>query len=199
MDLSHWAIVDVFTVEQAACLWVDKEPRLLYAGQHGREYSDAHAILQALTGAIVSGTLQADSSRNALRAMGDFRRSLVAREDLRAFAERKRQHPAFLFDTLLSEAESEGMKPQSLPREDADSGKSRGGRPQEYDWDAFTIEIIRLANTPDGLPPKQADLIGQMLQWCENQWEKQPAESSVKSRISRIYNRLGLGRKPGGQ
>ena len=126
MDLSHWAIVDVFTVEQAACLWVDKEPRLLYAGQHGREYSDAHAILQALTGAIVSGTLQADSSRNALHAIGDFRRSLVAREDLRAFAERKRQHPAFLFDTLLCEAESEGMKPQSLPREDADSGKVKG-------------------------------------------------------------------------
>ena len=124
-----WAFVDVFTVEQAACLWVDRGGRLLSGGLYRREYSDAYAILQALTGAIVSKTLRADSSRNALRAMGDFRRSLVTREDLCAFAERKRQHSAFLFDTLLSEAESEGMKPQSLPREDADSGKSTGGRP----------------------------------------------------------------------
>ena len=73
--------------------------------------------------------------------------------------------------------------------------RSRGGRPLEYDWNAFFIEIIRIANTPDGLPGKQSELIRDMLYWCENTWGKQPAESAAKQKISEIYNGLGLGRK----
>ena len=85
---------------------------------------------------------------------------------------------------------------KELPEPESDlPAKSKGGRPREYDWDALTIEIIRIANSPDGLPDTQAELVEQVLQWCENTWGKQPAESSVKARVSRIFNDLGLGQK----
>ena len=73
---------------------------------------------------------------------------------------------------------------------DSPAPKNKGGRPREYDWDAFMIEIIRVANSPDGLPDTQAELIRDMLQWCENNWGKQPADSYVRSKISLIYNGL---------
>ena len=56
------------------------------------------------------------------------------------------------------------------------------------------IEIIRIADL-DTLPEKQSELIEQMLQWCEDTWRVQPAESTVKQRISKIYNDLGRGQK----
>ena len=176
MDLSHWELVQEFTVEQVACLWVGEEPRSVLRYPFPGQRPEPHGILQALTGAIQRGELRVDSSQNPYRGKGNFRLSKVTRDDLRTFAESKGQRPAFLFDTLLSE--------------DPDPGKSKGGRPREYDWDAFTIEIIRIANTPDGLPERQAVLIEQMLEWCREKWGREPAESSVKAKISSIYNAL---------
>ncbi len=64
--------------------------------------------------------------------------------------------------------------------------KNKGGRPAEYDWEEFYIEIIRIADG-QGLPSKQSDLVKQISQWCSHHWGKEPADSSIKSRISRIY------------
>jgi hypothetical protein len=61
-----------------------------------------------------------------------------------------------------------------------------GGRPPKYDWDAFAREIVRLANTPDGLP-KREELHRYMLDWCEKAWGDAPAESTVRERIARLY------------
>ena len=110
------------------------------------------------------------------------------------FASAKGERPAFLFDTLISDAAANELPAVVDPQ----TTQSKGGRPQEYDWDALTIEIIRIANSPDGLPESQAALVEQLLQWCENTWGKQPAESSVKARISKIFRALGLGQKPSG-
>ena len=126
--------------------------------------------------------------------IGNYSKSFVKRDDLKALANSKGQRPTFLFDTLMPETGSKDL-PES---ECVTPVKSKGGRPREYDWDALTIEIIRIANSPDGLPETQAEIIEQLLQWCENAWGKQPADSSVKSRISKIYNELGLGQKPPG-
>ena len=65
-----------------------------------------------------------------------------------------------------------------------------GGRPAEYDWDSFMLEIIRRANTPDGLPDSQAELIREMLQWFTDKFGSEPAESSLKLRTSKIYKYL---------
>ena len=193
-DLSHWGLVDTLTVKQAACLWAGVDPS---KGQYARTISEVSRlapITQLISSAIQSGRLVADSSKNFLSSLGDYSKSLVTRDDLMAFASAKGQRPAFLFDTLMPDAA--GSEPPAVV--DHQTIKSKGGRPREYDWDALTIEIIRIANSPDGLPESQAALVEQLLQWCENTWGTQPAESSVKARTSKVFRALGLGQKPPG-
>ena len=194
-DLATWALADALTVRQAACLWVGAEPTNNLYLVRGSLKDKITATEQMLTAAIRSGILDADSSTNAFASFGDHSKTEVTREALRAFAESKNQHPAFLFDTLLPqkvEHVDEGSDDGAAPSEKT---RSRGGRPPEYDWNAFVIEIVRIANTPDGLPEKQSELIKGMLQWCENTWGKQPSDSMAKEKISTIYNGIGLGRK----
>jgi hypothetical protein len=61
------------------------------------------------------------------------------------------------------------------------------GRPRKYDWDSFYVEIAVLADL-DGMPETQADLERLMADWCNENWEDQPSESMVRSKISSIYN-----------
>jgi hypothetical protein len=60
------------------------------------------------------------------------------------------------------------------------------GRPKEYDWDAFAREIVRRANTPDGLPDR-ARLTRDMAQWCIDTWGKEPADSTLRKQVSKLY------------
>jgi hypothetical protein len=66
--------------------------------------------------------------------------------------------------------------------------KHTGGRPQKYDWAAFDREMIRLANTPDGLPDRPA-LMRHMMDWCSTTWgaDKVPAESVIRDHIAKLY------------
>ena len=52
------------------------------------------------------------------------------------------------------------------------------------------MEIIRRANAVDGLPEKQAELVGEMMGWFSENYDTEPAVSSVKQRISKIYKYL---------
>ena len=52
--------------------------------------------------------------------------------------------------------------------------KAKGGRPAEYDWHGFIIEIIRIADL-DSLPERQSGLMSRMLDWCNQTWGKEPA------------------------
>jgi hypothetical protein len=95
-------------------------------------------------------------------------------------------------------AASNGEEPPALPQSEVemvDDPAPRGvGRPVEYDWASLQAEIVRVADL-DGLPAKQSELVERLLQWCENEWGRQPAESAIKARVSEIYNRLGRGQK----
>ncbi len=195
-DFAGWALAVALTVEQAACLWAGASPTenpiMWPAAQRDR----CAAALQMLTSAIQSGELPADMSHNPAAIIGDLSKignhskSVVTRKALHAFAESKNQRPAFLFDTLLPQKVKQGDDVSDDDTAPSRNARSRGGRPPEYDWDAFVIEIIRIADL-DGLPDKQSELKERMLQWFEDTEDKQPAESSVKSRISNIYNKLG--------
>ena len=66
----------------------------------------------------------------------------------------------------------------------------RSVRSASYDWEAFHVEIIAIANEPDGLPAAQAELVRRMASWCEENWGKQPADSTLKEKISVIYRRI---------
>jgi hypothetical protein len=83
-----------------------------------------------------------------------------------------------------------------IARDAAEPPKHRGGRPSPYPWDEFYCEIIRRADTPDGLPETQAELVSTMLQWCQKHWGMEPGESTVKERISAIYAHRRKGQKP---
>jgi hypothetical protein len=102
VDFSAWASADPLTVEQAAYLWVGVDPSPLLKSP--KEVAAFAPRLQMLTGAIVSGTLKAETRTNGLAIVGDHKNSLVTRVDLMAFAESRGERPAFLFDTMLSSA-----------------------------------------------------------------------------------------------
>ena len=61
------------------------------------------------------------------------------------------------------------------------------GRKPSYDWESFFLEVaVRIDQ--DGLPEIQAEFEKTMAVWCLDTWGKEPAESTVRSKISRVYN-----------
>jgi hypothetical protein len=60
-----------------------------------------------------------------------------------------------------------------LPGPEPDGEKDVGGRPEKFDKVQFYVEIIRLANSPDGLPDRQA-LSHYMGEWCIETFGKEP-------------------------
>jgi len=68
------------------------------------------------------------------------------------------------------------------------------GRPPTYDWTAFFVEIIVRADL-DGLPDSMAELERSMADWCEQTWGTQPGDSTIREKISPIYNHLRKARK----
>jgi hypothetical protein len=196
----NWDFVDSFTVSQAAWLWYGANP-MPYLGTISASIqnwpADVSAIFQMLCAAVREDRLPADHATNpdfyglSERLPQDLGESTISRENLVALARSKNNFPAFLFNTMrLSDTDTAASEP-ALP---AAPGSARtqnlGGRPREYDWDGATIEIIFLANLPDGLPETQAETVEHVSQWFENTYGKQPAISEVKKLVSRIYNGL---------
>lgn len=212
--VSHWMYVDVFTVNQAAALWCGVDPARLSAVESFWP-SEVFAAKQMLVSAIVSMQLAADDSTNALSMIGDHSKSHVSRETLANFARDRSLFPAFLFDTISPFQDPENpterlhkliagsgarvdRPTQPIPEvpDKAHPTQSRIGRPPEYDWDSFILEIVHRANSLDGLPEKQADLVREMLSWFGITHEKEPAESAVKARVSKIYRYLDKAKNP---
>ena len=68
------------------------------------------------------------------------------------------------------------------------------GRPEKFDWLEFHTEIAVRADL-DGLPDSQAQLERVMADWCQNNWDVSPADSTIREKISPIYNHLRKARK----
>jgi hypothetical protein len=196
--VSHWMYVDLFTVDQAAALWAEFDPARVSLADSLKP-SEVVAAKQMLSAGIASGELRANSATNALSIIGDYSKSLLSRDDLEAFARKRGLFPAFLCDTLAPMTSTgsflESREPArttvvqgELPTPTAPI--NRGGRPNEHDWNTFILEIIRRANQPDGLPEIQAELVRDMLAWFQSTYGREPAESSVKERVSKIYKHL---------
>ena len=71
---------------------------------------------------------------------------------------------------------------------------TKRGRPPIYDWSAFFAEIIVRADL-DGLPDSQAELERSMADWCQDQWGASPGDSTIREKISPIYNHFRKVRK----
>ena len=65
------------------------------------------------------------------------------------------------------------------------SGKR--GRTPKYGWDEFWVEVA-VRGDLDSLPGTLSELVNDMAQWCENEWGKQPSESTLKAKLGPIYN-----------
>jgi hypothetical protein len=72
-------------------------------------------------------------------------------------------------------------------RETSQPTKRGGGRLPQYEWDEFWAELIIKLHF-DGFPRNQAELVSQAMQICESLWGKEPVESVLKEKITRIYN-----------
>ena len=205
--VSNWMHVELFTVDQAAALWAGYDPGSMSMSDTMKP-SEVIAAKQMLISWIVSSDLFANSTTNYFARIGNYSDSLVSRQGLELAARKRGLFPAFLFDTLgplehLSSLLDRENRP--LPKSQAPvvvdatammPALNRGGRPQEYDWDAFVMEIISRANHPDGLPETQAALVNEMLGWFADTYSKEPAESAVKDRISKIYRYLSKAKNP---
>jgi hypothetical protein len=97
------------------------------------------------------------------------------------------------FGVQFFRADVEKLPLLATPMRDADSGidsgKSKGGRPEEYDWDVMLGEVLRIADA-DGIPDKQSELVEMLLAWFQHHYKKEPSESNVKQRISDLYRHL---------
>ncbi len=62
-----------------------------------------------------------------------------------------------------------------------------GGRPPKADWDAFWCEIVRIANTPDGLPDRTELQRHMMNWWIDKLDDASPADSTVREKLAKLY------------
>jgi hypothetical protein len=65
-------------------------------------------------------------------------------------------------------------------------GRNLGGRPPKWDWTAFAKEMIRLAQTPDGLGDRAA-VTEHMKKWCMYKWGDEPADSVLRAKVGDLY------------
>lgn len=64
------------------------------------------------------------------------------------------------------------------------------GRPPKWDWEWLMTEVIVLANTPDGLPDKQADLETWAAEQFLNKYNSEPSASHIRKKVGPIYRRM---------
>jgi hypothetical protein len=62
-----------------------------------------------------------------------------------------------------------------------------GGRPREYDWPGFAVEMMRQLRA-NALPDRRGECEAQMLLWCSENWPREPAASMVREWVAAFYN-----------
>ena len=68
---------------------------------------------------------------------------------------------------------------RSIERSDR-APKGTPGRTPTWDWDAARREMMRLANSPDGLPEPQAEIEKHIAKWFVTKTRSHPAESTIR-------------------
>ena len=71
------------------------------------------------------------------------------------------------------------------------AARRRGGRPTQYDWDAFWIEVCRRVHE-HGLPKPQKRLVEEMLRWFANRGDDSIDERTVAKKISKLCKEIEL-------
>ncbi|WP_421981245.1 hypothetical protein [Roseibium sp.] len=207
LNVFYWARKSYWTLEEAAQLCFGFEPlpvpeyeETIYSAElpHGVA-PEVECIYELIDRAHAIGDLHCAMINSAivvkpfLLLEWCYKNDLVFDEDLESEVlalSRKNNDKLPISEQREIEVEpSEQARAKSRSRTPENDDKARG-RPGQYDWDLFHAEIIRIANTPDGLPDKRADLVRAMLLWFSERFGKEPSESAVKKKIIRIYSHL---------
>jgi hypothetical protein len=92
--------------------------------------------------------------------------------------------PADLFEWTVS---APGVN--RLLKSESSSGRKRGAKP-EYDWTKIDREIHRRcvdAKTKQGqVPDNESELARDILEWCQTEFNNEPAESAMREHVRRI-------------
>lgn len=104
-------------------------------------------------------------------------------------------------DLLVDWDQLQAAFPWRLPVSPVTEGKrdalqpqdNRRGRPKKHDWESFLREVVRIANCPDGLPERMAQLEQAMAIWCLETWGYEPSESQIRDKLAPLYRRLDVG------
>lgn len=68
------------------------------------------------------------------------------------------------------------------------SARRRGaGRPREYNWPGFAVEMVRRLKA-NALPARKSECEAQMLEWCSENWPREPAASMVREWVKAFYD-----------
>lgn len=60
-----------------------------------------------------------------------------------------------------------------------------------YDAEAFYVEVVIRADSPDGLPESRAEMERDMAEWCKETWGRSPGKTWLKIRLRPIYDHPG--------
>ena len=71
-------------------------------------------------------------------------------------------------------------------RQDRMTERKRGGKPLQYDWDAFWVEVCRRTHQ-DGLPETQAELVDGMLDWFFHRGKEEIDRRTIEKKISKLF------------
>jgi hypothetical protein len=80
-----------------------------------------------------------------------------------------------------ADTEAEPSEVGSVPQQ-----TEHRGRPPQYDWLEFAKEVVRIANTPDGLPDRET-MQRHMMAWCKKTWRKAPHPATVRSVLKKLW------------
>lgn len=86
--------------------------------------------------------------------------------------------------TVLPATKEAAAPKRTQPAKDAVPSR-KSGPPPQYDWVAFGAEIVRIANSRDGLPDDNT-LRSQMWKWCESTFGKEPSDSLVRDHLAKF-------------
>ena len=55
--------------------------------------------------------------------------------------------------------------------------------PLKFNWDQFWVEIVRMANTPEGLPEDSGELYRYMADFCAARFSNPPGEARIRDKL----------------
>jgi hypothetical protein len=81
------------------------------------------------------------------------------------------------------------------PGPKAEPQRPRGGRPAQYDWDGFWIQVAMYAAANDFVPDDRVNLQRHMQEWTAQHWPQAPDPATIRIHLKRLFDTIEGARK----